>query len=75
MFETVSDTVTIKPCEPAKAFVDDDGIYVPSDYDFRYHKLLISRELFVEAYNKWIKEEMPSCNYVGSSDDADCWCE
>ena len=43
--------------EPAKAFVDDDGIYVPSTVDSRYHTMLISRDLFVEAYNKWIKEE------------------
>ncbi len=43
--------------EPAKPFVNDDGIYIPSNVDSRYHKLLISRELFVEAYNKWIAEE------------------
>ena len=49
-------TATIAPAKPAKAYVGDDGIYVPSDVDCRYHKLLISRELFVEAYNKWIKD-------------------
>lgn len=43
--------------EPAKAFVDDEGIYIPYDKNPMYHKLLISRELFVEAYNKWIKGE------------------
>lgn len=41
-------------------FVDDDGIYVPlnayvpegcvSDY-----KCIMTKEMFVEAYNKWIK--------------------
>ena len=41
--------------EPARAFVDDEGIYVPYEFDSIYHKMLISRELFVEAYNKWIK--------------------
>ena len=65
-------TATIKPTEPAKAFVGDDGIYVPSDYDPRYHKVLITKELFVEAYNKWIKSDK-HVNY--GKDDADCWCE
>lgn len=48
-------TAEIKPTEPIGSYVGDDGIYVPSDYDFRAHKLLISKKLFVEAYNKWIK--------------------
>lgn len=42
---------------PAKPYVGENGIYVTSEVDCRYHKLLISRELFVEAYNKWIKGE------------------
>jgi hypothetical protein len=54
--KTVIATMPIVPCEPVKAYVGDDGIYVPSCYDFRYYKMLISKELFVEAYNKWIKE-------------------
>lgn len=49
--------VKLTPSEPAKPFVNDNGIYVPSDVDSRYCKMLISRELFVEAYNKWIVEE------------------
>ena len=62
----------IQPAEPAKAFVGDDGIYVPCRHDFRFHEMLISRELFVEAYNKWIKND----KYVDcGKDDADCWCE
>ena len=65
-------TAEIKPSEPAKAFVGDDGIYVPSDYDHRYHKLIITRELFIEAYNKWIKS--PSYQFNGQ-DDADDWSE
>lgn len=48
-------TMPIAPTKPAKAHVGHDGIYVPSDVDRRYCKLLISKELFVEAYNKWIK--------------------
>jgi hypothetical protein len=63
---------TILPAEPVKAFVGDDGIYIPSRHDFRFHEMLISKELFVEAYNKWIKNDA----YVGyDRDDADCWCE
>jgi hypothetical protein len=64
---------TIIPAEPAKAFVGDDGVYVPSRHDFRLHELLISKELFVEAYNKWIKSESVK-SFVGE-DDADDWCE
>ena len=77
MIKTGIATATMRPCEPVKAYVDDKGIYVPSDYDFRHHKLLISRELFVEAYNKWIKEETSGSNYIGchGDDDVDCWCE
>ena len=50
-------TEKIHEPEPAKAFVDDDGIYIPHESNPRYHKLLISKDLFVEAYNKWIKGE------------------
>jgi hypothetical protein len=66
-------TAEIKPAEPVKAFVGDDGIYVPSDYDQRYHKLLITRELFIEAYNKWIKGDGLHRTY--GEDDADDWSE
>jgi hypothetical protein len=64
----------IAPVTPAKSFVDDDGIYIPSRYDYRCHELLISKELFVEAYNKWIKCDENN-QYLGCDDDADCWCE
>ena len=56
MKEGTIQSAVIKPAEPAKPYVGENGIYVPSEVDCRYHKLLISRELFVEAYNKWIKE-------------------
>lgn len=41
-------------------YVDDAGIYIPCEEyvqeGFRSnYKLLISKEMFVEAYNKWIK--------------------
>ena len=71
-YKTTTVTATIAPSEPAKAYVGDDGIYVPSRYDYRYHELLISRELFVEAYNKWIKND--SYVFTGQ-DDADDWSE
>ena len=43
-------------------YVNDDGIwvpvqeYVPEGYAAPY-QCLITKELFVEAYNKWIKQE------------------
>lgn len=57
----------------AEPYVDNEGIYVPSDIDPRFHKLVISRELFVEAYNKWIKNDGFD-PFVGQ-DTADDWCE
>ncbi len=49
---------TARACQPedVMAFVGDTGIYVPSEI-YGCHKLLISRELFIEAYNKYIKGE------------------
>lgn len=38
-------------------FVNDYGIYVLDDFNPRYHKLLITKDLFVEAYNRWIADE------------------
>lgn len=64
---------TIKEPEPVKPYVDNDGIYVPYEYDLRYHRMLISRELFVEAYNKWIKP-LTYETFIGQ-DDADDWCD
>lgn len=65
-------TAEIKSADPAKAFVGDNGIYVPSRYDARHHELLITKELFIEAYNKWIKG--PSYKF-NNQDDADDWCD
>lgn len=42
--------------------IDDEGIWIPcEDYVLKgfeaSYKLVISKEMFVEAYNKWIKGE------------------
>lgn len=43
-------------------YVGEDGIYVPlEDYVYEgtgsYYKMILSKEIFVEAYNKWIKDD------------------
>lgn len=43
-------------------YVDDNGIWIPyNEYALEgcasEYKLVISKEMFVEAYNKWIKGE------------------
>ena len=43
-------------------YVDDDGIYVPSQHYVQkgfapQYRMLIPKDLFIEAYNKWIKGE------------------
>ena len=75
-YKTLTLTAEIKLLEPVKPYVGYDGIYVPYEHDPRYHKLLISRDLFVEAYNKWIKGE-PNVfdNPFTGQDDADDWSE
>ena len=61
----MTSTITIKLPDPVKyveqkPFVDEDGIYIPVEpyapEGFGVYKQVISKELFVEAYNKWIKE-------------------
>lgn len=42
------------------SYVNDDGIWVPCHpYTFKgtasAYKMLISKDLFIEAYNKWIR--------------------
>lgn len=66
------ETVIQEP-EPVKPYVDDRGIYVPYELDPRYHRMLLSKELFVEAYNKWIKQDLVD-TFVGV-DNADDWCD
>lgn len=62
-------------------YVGDDGIYVP---DKEYvpegcvstYRCVMTKEMFVEAYNKWIKSEYTvTIPTISFSDDADCWCE
>lgn len=61
----ITDCITTQTGELAKwvkqhPYVDDDGIFVPV-YEYApegtesLHRMIISKELFVEAYNKWIK--------------------
>lgn len=60
-------TVTIKLPDPIKyvklePFIDEDSIYIPvepyvPEGTAGVYRQVISKELFVEAYNKWIKEE------------------
>ena len=43
-------------------FVGENGIYMPDNEYVRedcagYYKMVLTREMFVEAYNKWIKGE------------------
>ena len=55
-------------------YIDDDGIYMPNAYNENvYYQLVMTKELFVEAYNKWIKNESV-INFIGI-DDADDWSE
>jgi hypothetical protein len=54
-------------------YVNDDGIYAPVAYsDQVYYQRIMTKEMFVEAYNKWIKNDTVS--FVGQ-DDADDWSE
>lgn len=48
-------TETIYQPQPGQPYVGEDGIYMP--YEMHYHRMMISKELFVAAYNKWIKGE------------------
>ena len=61
-----------------KPYVGNDGIYIPvNEYvpegTESMYTCVMTREMFVEAYNKWIKNANDD-NFVGQ-DDADCWCE
>lgn len=62
-------------------YVDNNGIYVPinkyvPEGTESMYKCVMTKELFVEAYNKWIvgaKDKNLKVFY--GEDDADCWCE
>lgn len=57
-----------------KPFVDDHGIYMPvNEYVHEgcasQYRCLMTKEMFIEAYNKWIKND----DLFYGQDDADCW--
>ena len=58
-------------------YVDEDGMYepietyVPEGCESVY-RCIMTKDMFVEAYNKWIKNN--SSGFVGQ-DDADDWCD
>lgn len=60
-----------------ESFVDEYGIYAPvEEYVHEgcqsQYRCILTREMFVQAYNKWIKDN--SYLFVGE-DTADDWCE
>ena len=58
-------------------FVGTDGIYCPLAIgNSVYYQCVVPKELFVEAYNKWIKNDSASkyaCLTSHQCDDTDCW--
>ena len=57
-YATIKEPTYVK-CDP---FVGEDGIYMPCeeyvpDYCNPLYRMVLSKEMFVEAYNKWIKGE------------------
>lgn len=55
----VCPTAKIVQPEPAKPYIDDNGIWMPSVTNPRCHQMFMSKELFIEAYNKWIRRYDP----------------
>ena len=58
-------------------FVDDRGIYVPVDEYVHegcqsQYRCILTKEMFVQAYNKWI--QTPHSDFT-CEDDADDWSE
>lgn len=58
-------------------YVDNYGIYVPtneyvSEGCASMYRCVMTKEMFVDAYNKWIKND--SYGFIGQ-DDADDWSE
>ena len=58
-------------------YVGDDGIYSPMAIgNSVYYQRIVPKELFVEAYNKWIKNDTDKYSSLFKVQDyADCWCE
>lgn len=58
-------------------FVDDRGIYIPVDEYVHegcqsQYRCIMTKEMFIQAYNKWIK--IPHSDFTGE-DTADDWCD
>lgn len=58
-------------------YVDDYGIYIPlKEYvpqgTVSLYQCIMTKEMFIEAYNKWINNA--NYSFIGE-DDADCWSE
>lgn len=62
-------------------YVDDNGIYMPvheyvPEGTASIYKCVMTKEMFVEAYNKWIIGATSKYSHINyDKDDADCWCE
>lgn len=55
-------------------YVGYDGIYIPNVHnDTVYYQRIMTKDMFVTAYNKWIKHDDYD-PFVGQ-DTADDWCE
>ena len=62
-------------------YVGENGIYVPvkeyvPEVAASVYECIMTKKMFVEAYNKWIKPEYNTYSPSNDgNDDADCWCE
>lgn len=59
-------------------YVNDYGIYVPEkeyvpEGCVSVYQCIMTKEMFIEAYNKWIKNDSDKYSYSSGEDDADCW--
>ena len=56
-------------------FVDDSAIkYRETRRGGYWDKVIVPKEVFVEAYNKWLKDQNVYA-YAYLDEDADCWSE
>lgn len=57
-------------------FVDNDAIkYRELQRGGYWDRVIMPKEIFVEAYNKWIKGGSSNNAYWCGQDDADDWCD
>ena len=62
VYDRISKEYAFIPVKHHPPYVDDEGIWYPVDeytpeWADTSYKLLISKDMFIEAYNKWIKGE------------------